>query len=140
MTKHNYTVLVADDDATTRSVLKMMLEKEGYKVLQAERGEKCLFLALEKNIDAFLVDIHMPGLTGIDICSRLRAIETYKITPVIFITSQDEYSMLNEAFEAGATDFIIKPVNQIVISARLRSHLQKLEYFRELEQIDLPPN
>ena len=135
MKKHQITVLVADDDATTRTVLSKMLENTGYKVLTAERGEKCLFLALEKEIDAFLVDINMPGLSGIDICKRIRAMERYKVTPVIFITSMDEHSKLREAFEAGATDFITKPANQVVLTARLHSHLQKVKYFRELEQI-----
>jgi class 3 adenylate cyclase len=135
MIKRKYSVLVADDDATTRSVLSKILENAGYKVYLAERGEKCLFLALEKRIDALLIDIHMPGLTGIEICGRLRSIESYKIAPIIFITSENEFSMLNEAFEVGATDFITKPVNQVVLTARLRSHLQKVDYFHELEQI-----
>lgn len=135
MDNSSYTILVAEDDATTRSVLSRMLEKEGYRVLTADRGEKCLFIALEKKIDAFLVDVNMPGLSGIEICQRLRALETYKMTPVIFITSQSEHTKLNEAFDIGATDFIIKPANRIVLTARLRSHLQKVEYFRELEQV-----
>ena len=134
------TVLVADDDATTRSVLGKILEKNGYKVLLADRGEKCLFLALEKDIDAFLVDINMPGLTGIEICSRLRSIDRYKITPIIFITSRDDTEMLHEAFDAGATDFLIKPANHIVLTARLRSHLQKVDYFRALEQVRVYSN
>jgi adenylate cyclase len=134
------TVLVADDDSTTRSVLSKILENNGYKVLLADRGEKCLFLALEKNIDAFLVDINMPGLSGIEICSRLRSIDRYKMTPIIFITSRDDTSLLNEAFEVGATDFLIKPANHIVLTARLRSHLQKIEYFRAMEQVRIYSN
>jgi adenylate cyclase len=129
------TVLVADDDATTRTVLSRMLENAGYRVITADRGEKCLFLAMEKKIDAFLVDISMPGLSGIELCRRIRAIERYKITPIMFITSMDENDRLTEAFEAGATDFISKPANQVVLTARLHSHLQKVEYFRDLEQI-----
>lgn len=135
MKKTQLTILVADDDATTRAVLSKMLENDGYRVLMADRGEKCLFLALEKKIDAFLVDINMPGLSGIEICKRVRNMERYKVTPVIFITSMEEQSKLSEVFEAGATDFISKPANQVVLSARLHSHLQRVEYFRELEQI-----
>jgi adenylate cyclase len=129
------TILVADDDATTRTVLTKMLEKDGYRVITADRGEKCLFLALEKHIDGFLIDIRMPGLSGIDICRRLRAIEHYKVTPIIFITSLDEPSNMKEVFDAGATDFLNKPVNQIILSARLRSHLQKVEFYLENEKI-----
>lgn len=129
------TVLVADDDATVRAVLSKILENAGYRVLTADRGEKCLFLALEKKIDAFLVDINMPGLNGIEICKRVRAMDRYKVTPVIFITSMDEHSKLSEVFDAGATDFINKPASQIELIARLQAHLQRVEYFRELEQI-----
>ncbi len=140
MRKAQTTVLVADDDATTRSVLSKMLENSGYRVLTADRGEKCLFLALEKKIDAFLIDINMPGLSGLEICKRIRSMDRYKVTPIIFITSMEQHSDLSEAFDAGATDFINKPANQIVLNARLRSHLQKVEYFRELEQIRIYSN
>jgi adenylate cyclase len=140
MTNSMHTVLVADDDSTTRSVLAKILEKDGYKVLLADRGEKTLFLALEKNIDAFLIDINMPGLTGIEICKRLRSIDKYRIAPIIFITSQDDTSNLEDAFKVGATDFIIKPANHIVLTSRLRSHLQKNDYFRALEQIRVYSN
>lgn len=133
--KKQATVLVADDDTTTRTVLAKMLENAGYRVLTADRGEKCLFLALEKDIDAFLVDINMPGLSGIELCSRIRGMNRHRMTPIMFITSVDEHSQLSEAFEAGATDFINKPAHQVVLTARLRSHLQKVEYFRELEQV-----
>ena len=135
MTKKNYTVVIADDDKTTRTVLSRMLEKEGFRILEADHPEKCLFLALERPIDAFLLDLNMPGMSGIDICRRLRAMDAHKITPIIFITSQDEDTKLQEAFDAGATDFMIKPAHQFVLSARLRSHLKTGEYFNELQQV-----
>lgn len=134
MANRSKTVLVADDDRTTRTVLSKMLENEGYKVVTADRGEKSLFLALEKDIDAFLVDIRMPGLSGIEISERIRSIERYKIAPIIFITSMEEEDNLNEVFAAGATDFIHKPVNPIILKARLQAHLQKVKYFNEIEQ------
>ncbi|MEX2525438.1 MAG: adenylate/guanylate cyclase domain-containing protein [Gammaproteobacteria bacterium] len=129
------TILIADDDATTRTVLSKMLENDGYKVITADRGEKCLFLALEKQIDGFLIDIKMPGLSGIEICKRLRAHERYKVTPIIFITSMDEASNMKEVFEAGATDFLTKPANQIILNTRLRSHLQKVDFYLENERM-----
>ncbi|NNE36808.1 MAG: hypothetical protein HKN08_00775, partial [Gammaproteobacteria bacterium] len=73
--------------------------------------------------------------SGVDVCARLRSIDRYKFTPVIFITSEIEYSLLDEAFKIGGTDFIHKPINQIVLTARLRSHLRKVDQFRELEKI-----
>ena len=64
MAKKNYTVVVADDDNTIRVVLSRMLEKEGFRVLEADHPEKCLFLALERPINAFLLDLNMPGPSG----------------------------------------------------------------------------
>jgi len=128
-------ILLADDDRTTRMVIAKMLEDEGYRVDQADRGEKCLFMALEKTYDAFLVDVNMPSLGGIDLCKRLRNIDRYKNVPIIVITSMDESEKLKEVFDAGATDFLGKPVNQVVLHARLKSHLEKVEYFNEMEKV-----
>ena len=128
------TVLVADDDRTTRSLLTNVLEHNGYRVVQAERGEKSLFLALEKEIDAFLIDIQMPGLNGIDICRRIRSKDRYKITPIIFITSIEEDETLKAVFDAGATDIIYKPVSPVILNTRLRAHLEKVSYYNEIEQ------
>jgi class 3 adenylate cyclase len=135
MQPKNKAVLLADDDRTTRMVLARMLEEDGYRVEQADRGEKCLFMALEKDYDALLIDLNMPTLGGIDLCKRIRNIQRYKNVPVIVITSLDENEKLKEVFDAGATDFINKPVNQVVLHARLKSHLERVVYLREIEKI-----
>ena len=123
MIKKTKTILIAEDDRTTRLVMKKVLENEGYNVIEGDRGEKSLFLALEKDVDAFLIDINMPGLSGIEICERIRSIARYKFTPIICITSMEEESNLEEVFSAGATDFISKPANPIILKARLKAHL-----------------
>ncbi len=128
-------VLLADDDRTTRMVIAKILEERGFSVSQAERGEKCLFMALERDYDAFLIDVNMPGLGGIELCKRLRDIDRFKITPIIFITSLEEDENLNEVFAVGATDFINKPVSPVVLHARLEAHLEKVEYFKEAEKV-----
>ena len=129
------TILIADDDQTTRMVLSAILESQGYQVDTAERGEKCLFFALEKTYDAILIDINMPGIGGIDLCKRLRELSRYKMVPIIFITSMNEESSLTEAFSVGASDFINKPVNAVVLAARLKNHLDKKAYYDELEKV-----
>ena len=134
MNKKIKTILVAEDDRTTRSVIKKVLENDGYNVIEGDRGEKSLFLALEKDVDAFLIDINMPGLSGIEICERIRSIDRYKFTPIICITSLGEESNLEEVFASGATDFISKPANPIILKARLKAHLNKVKHFNEMEQ------
>lgn len=134
MNKKTKTILVAEDDRTTRLVIKKVLENEGYNVIEGDRGEKSLFLALEKNIDAFLIDINMPGLSGIEIIERIRSIDRYKITPIICITSMEEEANLEAVFNSGATDFISKPANPIILKSRLKAHLQRVKYYNEMEQ------
>lgn len=129
------TIIVADDDRTVRAVLARMLEADGFKVVQAERGEKCLFLSMEKSIDGFVVDLNMPGLDGIELCRRIRSLEQHKHTPIICVTGSDDETAVSRAFAAGADDFIAKPVNPTTLRARLSGHLQKMAYMKEMEQI-----
>jgi PleD family two-component response regulator len=102
---------VADDDRTVRAVLTRILEAEGFKVLPVERGEKCLFLSMEKPIDRFLTDLNMPGLDGVEVCRRFRSLERHKPTAIICVTGNSDDSSVSRAFAAGADDFIAKPVN-----------------------------
>ncbi len=132
---HEKVVLVTDDDRTVRTVISKMLQADGYRVLEAERGEKCLFLSMEKHIDAFLVDLNLPGLDGAELCRRIRAIERYRFTPIICITVAEEEFAVGRAFEAGADDFITKPVNPQTLKARLGGRIQKTDYMREMERI-----
>jgi len=132
---NNATILVADDDRTTRTVLASLLQNEGFQIELAESGDKCLSIAQEREIDAFLIDIRMPGLGGLELCGELRAMDRYRITPIIFITALDEEDMLSAVFEAGATDFIAKPINPVVLKARLQGHIQKVEYYLEMERV-----
>jgi len=129
------TILVVDDDRTTRLIIAQMLQAEGFVVEQAGSGEECLQAASEKAIDGFLIDINMPGIGGIELCRELRAMEAYSITPIIFITSLDEHANLGEVFDAGATDFINKPINNVVLKARLLAHMQRVEYFIKIERV-----
>lgn len=129
------TILIADDDGDTRSAIASLLEADGYHVVQAERGEKCLFLSMEKSIDGFLIDLEMPGLDGADLCRRLRAMERHKLSPIICLTDSDDDSCVQRAFSCGADDFLNKPINSIILKARLSGHMQKMEYMQEMDRV-----
>lgn len=129
------TVLITDDDRTVRTVLARMLQADGYRVVEAEHGEKCLCLLMEKQVDAFLVDVNLPGLDGVELCRRIRAVERYQFTPIICITVADEESTVGRAFEAGADDFITKPINPHTLRARLAGRIQKTESMREMPRV-----
>jgi adenylate cyclase len=128
------TILITDDDSGVREILAEILESEGYKVLQAESGDQAIELARSRRVDAFLLDMEMPGMSGIEVCRSVRTLDRYQSTPIIFVTGIGEDRGLEDAFAAGCDDFISKPPSAAILSARLKGHLQRMEYFQRLER------
>lgn len=128
-------VLLVDDMSTVRKVLTRMLEGYGMEVLQASDAETALMMMAEQDVDVFLLDIHLAGMDGMELCRRLRRFERFKHTPVLFITSLVEDEISQQAFESGGDDIISKPVSEAVLRARLNNHLQRGEYARELDVV-----
>lgn len=129
------TILVVDDQATTRAVVKQTLFASGYAVLEAASGEKALEIAEETPIDAILLDLKMPGIAGIETCRRLRAMEHYQATPILVVTAMQEREALTEAFDAGCDDYIAKPIEPIILQTRLQAHLHRAELYNQLEGV-----
>lgn len=129
------TVLLAERDEAAGSVLQSTIADQGFKILLADSVERCLFLALQKNFDAFVLDLELPGGDPAGLCTRLRGIGRYKHTPIIFTASSPGAPELLSALEAGADDFLDKPINPVVAQARLRGHLHRMSYLREMEEI-----
>lgn len=121
------TILIVEDVSAMRDLFSRFLKHDGYTVVKAESGEAALKLAGEMHFDGFLLDVTMPGIGGIETCRRLRELYDYRFTPILFITSADNTATLAEAFEAGCDDFIIKPINQVVLRARLKAHIHRAE-------------
>jgi class 3 adenylate cyclase len=131
----NSTILIVDDQATARSLLKRMLEIHGYQVLEAESGEQALELAQNSDVDGIVLDLKMPGIGGIETCRRLRSMPEHRVTPILIVTAMDEHESLAEAFEAGGDDFIAKPIEPVVLQTRLTSHLQRAGLYYQLERV-----
>ena len=126
------TILLVDDDPDLQGVLAELIEREGYRVLRAGNGKEALTIARTEHIHLFLTDIEMPGMTGIRLCRRIRRMERFRATPIVVLTGMQEPEALSEAFSAGCDDFIEKPVNTVALQARLRGHIQRMEYFENL--------
>lgn len=129
------TILIADDDISVRTLLKSLLEPEGYETVLAESGEQALALASERLIDAFILDFEMPRINGIVLCRSLRGMEQYRSAPIILVTGSGDENVLNDAFASGADDFITKPLSAVSVRARLKGHLRRAEYFHRLETV-----
>lgn len=126
------TVLVVDDSSTVRKALCRQLQGLGCGVVEARDAEAALERVHECAIDAGLLDINLPGMSGFDLCRRLRGMERFRHVPLLFITAQDESAVVHEAFAAGGDDVLIKPLVAEVLAARLQHHLQRLSLVRQL--------
>ena len=127
-------ILVVDDESFVREVLTEILREEGYRVVEASTAERALQIADSEPISAFLLDVEMPGTTGIELCRRLRKLPQHHSTPIIFVTGLETFDGLSGAFAAGCDDFIRKPVNSVELRVRLEGHLTKMDYFQQLER------
>ena len=128
------TILIVDDDEGVRQTLAEVLTLEGYDVVEAGSGDEAIATAMRIHVDSFLLDMEMPRMSGVEVCRALRKLENYQTTPIIFVTGVEENWGLAEAFDAGADDLISKPPNVHIIRARLKGHLQRMEYFQRLER------
>ncbi len=136
------TVLVVDDEAVNRQVLRSQLRTAGYDILEAIDGEKALdLLAGGARVDLILLDVMMPRLSGYDTCRRIRASVNPSDLPVIFLTAKSRTEDVLAGFEAGGNDYLLKPFSRDELLARIRIHLELLasqrlvtDYSRSLEQ------
>jgi len=131
------TVLVVDDTAVMRMLVADILGAVGMRIVEAESGEQALQRARETAVDAFLLDVRMGDMNGIELCRAIRAMEAYRNAPIVFVTAVDQREVLQWALEAGADDFIQKPLHAMVLRRRLGNLLQKAAYIRQAESMSL---
>lgn len=137
-------ILAVDDLPQNVRLLRAVLEPRGYEVASAASGEEALERLAEGGIDLVLLDIVMPGIDGYEVCRRLRADEATAFLPVVMITASGEQEK-RRAIEAGADDFVTKPLDQAELLARVRSLLRVKRYHDEVEAFNrglrrfLPP-
>jgi Response regulators consisting of a CheY-like receiver domain and a winged-helix DNA-binding domain len=115
-------ILVVDDEERIRRLLKMYLEKEGYLIDEAEDGETALRLATVTDYALILLDVMLPGIDGVEVCSRLRQV---KATPVIMLTAKGEEMNRVQGFEVGADDYVVKPFSPREVIYRVKAILRR---------------
>ena len=108
-------VLLVDDVPANLDLLYQTLAPAGHTILAASSGETALKIAAKSPPDLILLDVMMPGMGGLECCQRLKAGETTRGIPVLFITAQHEMNTLVEAFAAGGVDYITKPDRKSVV-------------------------
>ena len=115
-------ILIVDDEPTNLQVLRQVLH-EDYRLLFARDGAKALQPSRDERPNLILLDVMMPGLTGLETCRRLKAEPATQGIPVIFVTALSDASDESAGFEAGGVDYITKPISPAVVRARVRTHL-----------------
>jgi two-component system, cell cycle response regulator len=127
-------VLVVDDDAATRLTLQTLLQRGGYNVQAAEDGVQGMERALEFRPQIMVVDWVMPQMSGLELTRTLRQTRLGREIYVVMLTSHEDEERLVEAFEAGADDYMVKPLRPRVLAARLRAAQRLVRLQRELER------
>ena len=119
-------VLVVEDEPAQREVLAYNLEAEGYGVARAETGDEALILVREEQPDVIILDWMLPGVSGIEICRRLKTNASTRNIPVIMLTARSEESDRVRGLETGADDYVVKPYSVSELMARVRTQLRRV--------------
>src|SRR5919108_1893866 len=130
------TILVVEDDAQIRAVLTEHLTKLGYGILETASAEEALQRMEETIPDLVLTDIHMGGMSGIDLCTRLKHDQRFQLTPVIILTGQSDLQSRVAGLAAGADDFFAKPFDLIEIRTRVAALLRVKFLLDQLERAE----
>jgi putative two-component system response regulator len=129
-------ILLVDDETAPRSGLEILLRREGFEVSVAADGATALRQCAEIRPDLVLLDIMMPGMSGIEVCRRIKAAPETRLTPVVLITGLSATSDRIQGINAGADDFLSKPIDYNELLARTRSLLRLKNYTDELENAE----
>jgi len=116
------TILLIEDDDRIRDALRLALEEEGYSVQGAATGERGLADFAERPAGVVLIDVMLPGIDGFDVCRRLREDSD---VPIVMVTARDEPKDVIDGLEAGADDYLAKPVDIKILDARIRALLRR---------------
>ena len=121
----NYKILIVDDEADILEFLSYNLEKEGFKVYTAQNGEEAIKKTAEKEPQLILMDVMMPEMDGIEACEKIRQLQGFDNIIIAFLTARGEdYSQI-AGFEAGADDYITKPIKPKVLISRIKALLKR---------------
>lgn len=128
-------ILIADDNPENLDILGTRLAAHGYEILTARDGEAALAIAKEKQPDLILLDIMMPKMNGVDVCRCIKSDSSLPLIPIILVTAKSDSKDVVTGLEAGADEYLTKPVDQTALVARVKSMLRiKALHDRSIEQ------
>ena len=119
------TILIADDDADIRDLVSFKLEQAGFDVVAVDNGLAALSAAREDPPDVVVLDVMMPGMSGIDVCRQLRAEQRTAALPIILLTARAQESDVEVGFGVGADDYVVKPFSPRELVSRVEAVLAR---------------
>src|SRR5574339_1024939 len=128
------TILIVDDEYSGRETLQSVLEGEGYQLEMAENGVQAIEKAKRLLPDVILLDVMMPGMTGFEVCERIRSDPQVAEIPIIILTALDDRDSLLTGLKSGADDFITKPFDRFELRARLIGITRLNRYHKLVEE------
>ena len=136
----SHSVLIIDDEADIRLLIKYNLEKEGYTVIEADNGEKGIELAKINQPDLILLDVMMPVMDGIETCEKMRKIPELSNSMICFLTARsEEYSQI-AGLDSGADDYITKPIKPKLLVSRISALLRRKIHTSSKPAVQLEPH
>ncbi|NER36998.1 MAG: PleD family two-component system response regulator [Oscillatoria sp. SIO1A7] len=126
-------VLLVEDDRSTRTLLRELMEQEGYRVAEAEDGEAGIEAYVRLSPNIVLLDAIMPIMDGFACCSQLQKLPGSAQTPVLMITALEDAESVDRAFDVGATDYVTKPIHWPVLRQRVKRLIQQSQLCEKLE-------
>jgi len=127
-------VLLVDDNEQNLELLEAYLEELGVPILTATDGQQALDLVAQRRPSVILLDVMMPRMSGFQACERLKRDPATRDVPVIMVTALNEVADQERAVEAGADDFLTKPVNRVELVARVRSLMKVSRLQKDLDE------
>jgi len=119
------TIVVADDDPDVRDLVQFKLEQSGMEVVSVADGGAALEACKQHGPDLVLLDVMMPGMSGLDVCRTLRQATETSMVSVILLTARAQESDIAQGFEAGADDYVVKPFSPRELSSRVHAVLSR---------------
>ena len=132
----NEKLLLVDDEASSRLALATLLRREGFDVHESANGDEAMAQCATFRPDLILLDVVMPGMSGLEVCRRIKATPETRLTPVVLITGLTQSEDRIKGINAGADDFLTKPIDMAELLARSRSLLRLKQYTDELENAE----
>lgn len=120
-------MLVVDDEPMARMLLRLMLVRAGFEVIEAEDGSNALRLVAEQSPDVVILDVMMPGMDGFEVCEVLRRSKNKVELPIVMLSAKTDHQSIRRGLELGANSYLTKPISPEVLTAHVREILTPVD-------------